>query len=146
MIWKPKIIWSYDLKYENSLILWSEIRKHFDLMIWDRKIIWSYDLRSENNLIHDPFGRDHVILISSYFVIAWFWTAYFYDPRFLDHFFCDLVILISKILWSSIFGIMLFGFTTVEILLTFLIQCPYRWYLSFTVTHERFFSVQVHHT
>ena len=87
MIWKPKIIWSYDLKYENNLILWSEIRKHFDLMIWDRKIIWSYDLRSENNLIHDPFGRDHVILISSYFVIAWFWSAYFCDPRFLDHFF-----------------------------------------------------------
>ena len=87
MIWKPKIIWSCDLKYENNLILWSEIRKHFDLMIWDRKIIWSYDLRSENNLIHDPFGRDHVILISSYFVIAWFWSAYFCDPRFLDHFF-----------------------------------------------------------
>ena len=103
MIWKPKKNWSCDLKYENHLILWSEIRKHFDLMIWDRKIIWSYDLRNENNLIQDHFGRDHVILISSYFVIAWFWSANFCDPRFLDHFF----------LWSRDFDLenfMIFNF------------------------------------
>ena len=132
-------IWSYDLGWENNLIMWSklwcEIRKNFDrviwdkknwsrgnliyekkldLVIWDTKIIWFYDLRYENNLICDQLRDDLLILISPDFVIAWFWSGFFLWYSFLYHFFCDLVILISKILWSCIFWIILFDFPHVS--------------------------------